>query len=829
MRAATAPELAILAATTRQITPRIKVANGSGTMIDVSTWMERVTIQRDIDQPVDGCTVEFRRDQGTTQSLSPLRTDSTLNRDDTASYSPLLDVARPVTVEIATTAIGAAIVAGDRKLLFSGAIDITNFEHSPVSISCRDLGGVLVDRWIETIAPYGSIGLGIPLETVIQQILNANFGIGIIPLYTPSSPGFPITPIYQQQKMSVQDALLQLAQLTGWDVRYRWDDATSAFRLTLASVPRGKTTPDYTFGPSSYFDITQLFLDRTNIRNVISGSYLDSATKSRKVAIVIDATSATRYGRRYYEIQEGDTSPIDTAAEMNTMLAAALSDLKDPKAEQEIELPFFWPADLWDLYRFSPNSVHYNQNQDYAVVSIRHEIARNHHRTILTVRGVPAGGYLTWLGRRAGTGLPQPTTANALNNFRVTAETLNDITYSWDAGGEVAEVWEGDVEFSVPLVPNPWDAVLAVVSPLAPGTTSLTFTKPEEGNLLLVQIEPRDVSLQPGQVQRLVVHAAPTQAPLVTLDDIENTADATQWFKLTERGLLVTDVKVRTQIGVAPISGFASPTRGPGGTSLVKGGSLGALEYEQDILLDPTRQSYIDGYVSLNNGQQSTLGIWTFDRDKNPNILALKVTLTIIEVLCDSDTKSIKITALSSGWSYWVDGVSGYVDVALPDETGNAGLGTAASDTYIVTAYSDPKAFVTGGSLSEARNIQVSGGTAPPAGAVWQTVAVSAPAVGSNVAHITLKASAAPAGYNVKVYINVKLGPSATPIIDRTGSLTPALGAPPTVGTVYAYTASGFTAAAGPGFTCTMTVACDLRNAANVVVDTRTVIATWYV
>lgn len=398
MRSTTAGELTTLGLPTRLVTPRIKVANGSGTMIDLTSWFEHAKIEHDVDQPIDGATVSFSRAHGSTQSLSPLRTDSTLNVKDDLTFAPMLDLNRSVTIEVATTPIGTAPVAGDYKTLFKGTIDVVEFQKSPVTIICRDLGAPLVDRWIETEATYGTGG-GTAIQTVMQNILDAVFGGGIYTLYVPISPGANVT-TYRQQKMTVMDALQDLAQQIGWDVRFKWDDGTSTFRLTLSEPPRTKTTPDYTFGPSAYHDITRLEIDITNVRNVLTGSFRDAADLGNRNSVTrSDATSITKYGRRFFFIQEADVSPIDTSSEMTTMLDAALADLKEPKAEQEVDMPFFWPADLSDLYRYSPNSVHYDSNQDIAVVEFSHELTRNSHRTRALVRGTPIGQYATWLGR----------------------------------------------------------------------------------------------------------------------------------------------------------------------------------------------------------------------------------------------------------------------------------------------------------------------------------------------------------------------------------------------------------------------------------------------
>lgn len=472
MRTTTAPELAVLASTSRYYVPRIKVANGSGTMIDMTSWAERITWDHDIDQPVSQCTIEFTRANGSTQSLSPLRTDSTLNVDDAAAFSALLASGRDVSVEVATVAIGTTPVAGDYKLMFSGEIEGVNFEVSPVSIVCRDDGGLLVDRWtganwaayqsyeiygetpgigtVSSSSPFSTATFSVSqagkladgytitannivytvsafdgtttcaltplpvallgghafiinareMETVMQDILDDAVDAGPVPisvtLDVPVSPVFFVT-TYKQRNQSVMSALQTLASMIGWDVRYRYDEGSSTFKLTLFEPDRAKTTPDYTFGPSQYFQVSRLNIDRTNIRNQIHVSFYNRALRGRDLFITGDGPSQDQYGFRYMRIEEPDDSPINTVTEASSLVDAVLADLKDPKAEQEVELDFFWPADLGDLYRYSPNAVHNNTNQDYAVVRIEHDLSAGSFRTRLKTRGQPAGANKNWL------------------------------------------------------------------------------------------------------------------------------------------------------------------------------------------------------------------------------------------------------------------------------------------------------------------------------------------------------------------------------------------------------------------------------------------------
>lgn len=399
MRTSTAGELTTLAKLEREVTVRVRVANGSGTMIDYSRWVDSYSIDHDVDQPVSGATVAFRRDSGTTQSLSPLRTDSTLNVNDVGAYSPILDLNRALTIEVATTAIGAAIQAGDYKMMFEGTIDIVNWEDSPVVVTCRDGMAPLVDAWIEAEAFFGTTPVGTAIQDVMDDVSDSVFGAGVEPVYTPVDPAYLIVQ-YRQQKMSVMDSWIDLMQLRGLDIREKWHDGTSAFRHTLLEPPRTKTVPDHTFTPNKYITVSQLNLELTNIRNAVQVSYKNSADLGNRAVVTrTDGPSITKYKRRFFLIQEGDSSPIDTSAEATLMADAALADLKDPKAEQEVEMPFFWPAELGDLYRYTDNKVHYNTDQDWAVVEIKHVFALKRHRTIIKVRGSPIGQYNTWLGR----------------------------------------------------------------------------------------------------------------------------------------------------------------------------------------------------------------------------------------------------------------------------------------------------------------------------------------------------------------------------------------------------------------------------------------------
>jgi hypothetical protein len=98
-----------------------------------------------------------------------------------------------------------------------------------------------------------------------------------------------------------------------------------------------------------------------------------------------DGVSISRFKKRPIVLKESSDSAIDSEDESDALGAAVLSDLAWPKAEQSIEMLYFWPVELQDLYRFTANGVHYSVNEDLAVVRYKHLLGRNggkEHRTL---------------------------------------------------------------------------------------------------------------------------------------------------------------------------------------------------------------------------------------------------------------------------------------------------------------------------------------------------------------------------------------------------------------------------------------------------------------
>jgi hypothetical protein len=255
---------------------------------------------------------------------------------------------------------------------------------------------------------------GIVNQTLIYLGAGISFTDNLYSVWNPfsllwtTSSNWTIKP-YRQDRTALFEAVRNLAAMIGWDLRMGWDNTFSDRpRLVFGNPARSKTTPDFTFTAADYFGVSALKLGLEGIRNVVQVVYSDASTlaangidKLRRTIQVSDASSIAKYGRRFCEIAEASTSQIDSSTEATTLANGVLSDLAEPTAEQEIEMQFFYPAELGDLYSFAPNSVHYDTTQSLAVVALEHNLSKGAGRTTLTCRGKPSGAFLDWHRRIA--------------------------------------------------------------------------------------------------------------------------------------------------------------------------------------------------------------------------------------------------------------------------------------------------------------------------------------------------------------------------------------------------------------------------------------------
>lgn len=405
---------------------RVWIENGSGAPVDFTTlsgknWVERVEYGADVDEPVATATVTLRLDHDAL-SLSPFVTGSKLNASSLA-----VEVGREIVIQTATVPLGGVPGPYDYRTVFHGEIDEVNFpltaEAGTITLSCRDLGARLQDRWLEQNGrPDGanppqwskSYVAGPPttnpinVEAVMQEILD-DWGPDspdAVTLVVPTSPAWALTNPdadpkegYLPGKVSVLQAIQTLAQMIGWVARYRYQETADDFEFRLYEPDRTKTTPDITLAPAEVLSISPLARSRDGVRNVVKVSYYTSTAEDATPTEIVlsDSTSITAFGRRYFEIAEDKYSLIDTSSEATQLCQAALDDLKDVKAEAAVETLYRWDVDLETLIRLSATTRAFDGNLNAAVTGVRHTIAAGRGRTVANVRqSAPIGYYKGW-------------------------------------------------------------------------------------------------------------------------------------------------------------------------------------------------------------------------------------------------------------------------------------------------------------------------------------------------------------------------------------------------------------------------------------------------
>lgn len=382
MRATSAGDDDALAAMASHIALKIEVKNAGGSWVDYSAlagkdWQERCEISQDANQRVAQANVQLAREI------------------DGDSIAPLMDTAVDAGRAIRVSA--SRVEPGDSpsfEQIFLGVVDDWEAAEDPLGIVARDDSGGIVDAVIEEDTDYSSAGT--PIEDVMQAILDD--WAPTWTLYVPVTPGFDVEDFVAGQG-PVIDALQALAEFIGWVLEYRWDDGTSAYRLTFYEPDRTPAATDWTFGPDDYYSVRQLNVSRLDIRNRVIVNYIDESTGLPAQYMVEETTSQGKYDLRVAIFNEGSDSPISTAAEAQAMGDAALADLSLPVATQEIEVDLFWPIQIGDYYEFLANGKHYSADQTFGVVGFRHVFENGTGRTFITTRGTPVGQTHGWLRR----------------------------------------------------------------------------------------------------------------------------------------------------------------------------------------------------------------------------------------------------------------------------------------------------------------------------------------------------------------------------------------------------------------------------------------------
>jgi hypothetical protein len=750
---------------------KLEVQNGSGTWIDVAVaygagCITQATWGETIDTPVAQAAFMIVQQVGS-KSGAPLMSASLLNRlDDHVTYSPFFEIGRLVRFSTATMPIGVALDTGEYRPGFWGRIDDVSSADAqamlgPITLTCSDLGAWLMDLQIETDGiEYGAavaagsfvigavytiltvgttsftaigaasntigviftasgIGSGTGtantnLETVLQNVINANLPSAdpAVTVIKESASNFAVTS-WKQGETKVLDALTTLVlNSVGEDFRYRFD-ASHVSQPMWFNPDRTRVTVDATFATGQYLLST---LDRSiaNIRNAIKMPFTDTVALTSGFVESQSAPSIAAYRHRFALLPA--SAMLTTQAQAQTVTDAVVNDLSQAPATATATCPFYWFVQLFDRYTFKANARQYDQDQTLAVVGVQHTIVNGQGSTILTVAGNVVGAYAAWM-RQIGA----PPVLGELGNVQWT-RSGGVVTVTWEQNAVTVEVWAASLVVANSSSPD-WTPVTAAVAPLPFGATSFQVPDPTDGQITLVQLEPRHADLTAGVVRRLTITSG-LQLPLVT-------------------------------IGSVVVSG------------------------------------------------------------------------SVVAIACSADTKAIGLKSTTRTWEYRTDGNSAVPDVMKIDTSGNAGIDANTADTYIITAYGDPVASITGATQVATRDIVVRNGASAPS-ATWSAVQGFAPAVAGGLdVTIKLLASAPEVTWTVKVLVQ-EIDVDAD-YVDVTASLVPAPTVPPTVLTTYTWTATRALDVSGPLVAVGINVRAELLDNLGGVQDTYTALISYYI
>lgn len=676
---------------------KLEIQNGSGTWIDVGSYFSCVVNAQwgeHINDPVSRATFTLIRNKGTT-SFAPFLSTSSVNVDDAALYSPLLEIGRGVRASTATMGAGAALDAGKYRQVFIGRIDRVRQtdngrDSTPIVIECSDLGAWLMDMQIhDGEKEYGTEDGGSPLEDVLQEILNDKIPSGepAVTLVKSSSSQFAVV----NQKVGEEKVLSVLTNLVldsvGEDLRYRYN-SSHVSALTWFDPDRGRATIDQTL---TTYNLRRLDTAIDDIRNSGELPYTDATTGTTGVASSINTASIAKYRERF---QRMEASPLLTdPPSAKATIDAVINDLSGPMADFEAQCPYLWFVQLFDRYTFPADNRTYNADQTLGVIGFQHTIENGHGETVIQCADRVVGAYAAWLKRIPGE------QAQGEIILTVIAETTTQRIYQVTRGLDVNSVWMAAVEFDSPLSTLPWDEVAAKVTRL--GGDTFTVMRPTGKRVTLIQVEPRDASLSVcGRVWQATLEASPPQLPAIEVAYTETDTTGTGFAALQNRGETLVTVQVRTKSAGGLLSSWTTPLRTAGSYSKAKQRTLAADEYEHDVLKDPKRVTTMQFRAIISgSGEIITTDPMIFDWNTTPDITFASGEGSIARLIGDSDTKSVRFQHKGGTWEYWTGGAFATVDVSTTTGNGSSGsqapMPAGATWTITATAYSESKSFVT--------------------------------------------------------------------------------------------------------------------------------------
>lgn len=339
------------------------------------------------------------------QSFAPRDKTSTWNRFN-GEWVPLLWPYREVALQVAITSPGATPTNWITP--FEGFLgDAITTHTSGVSVDCRDRSKPLQDAYIDVPKTYEG---PISAEDLIQAIIN-DYVDDPPTLYCPVPSGITFDEM-KVEYVSVWDAVQTVAGQMGWFLGYRWNG--TEYALTFIEPPRNKTVADFHFDWMDDIYQETLEIGDSEIRNALTITYRDQITGERETLRYTDYPelrndrSISEYRRRVMQIEEADTSLIDTQAKALAFGEKCIWDLSELSVTDRISLPFMPELDVFSTFTID-NPIVSSTLDFFAVQSIRHSLRWGEDarfRTEVVATGRVVGAKSKWLDMETRPGQP---------------------------------------------------------------------------------------------------------------------------------------------------------------------------------------------------------------------------------------------------------------------------------------------------------------------------------------------------------------------------------------------------------------------------------------
>jgi hypothetical protein len=273
---------------------------------------------------------------------------------------------------------------------------------------------------------------------------------------------------------------------------------------------------DALFRKSEYTAIPRLDIGIGDVRNYIRVDYTDIATGQRAFVELRDQPSIDEYDERFAGFAFAPEGNINTEPEATRLGTAALSDLSTPYSDHDFEtVPFFYPAQVGDIYEVEANGVVYDSNQIFGVKGFTHTLRADGGETRFVTKGKVVGAVKEWI-RRARVDLGDATDEDdAAEAFRVRGfheigRTPLEVTFGWENDVRTKELWLWLYTYDQPVPSSP-DPRPNLSSPnpirLTPDTVDYTIPIPPIGKVTYGLLVPFDAAMQPGDGEEITVHA----------------------------------------------------------------------------------------------------------------------------------------------------------------------------------------------------------------------------------------------------------------------------------------------------------------------------------